>query len=80
MLTTKEMGFPVDSTLVCIRWYAACPLSYRHDVPRKFTTDKSGANKAGIDKINSGRKIPILVCQLSYLNNIIEQDHRAVNA
>ena len=30
MLSTKRMRFPVDVILVCIRWYAAYPLSYRH--------------------------------------------------
>jgi len=30
MLATKVMRFPVDVTLVCIRWYSAYPLSYRH--------------------------------------------------
>jgi putative transposase len=30
MLNTKGMRFPVDVILVCIRWYAAYPLSYRH--------------------------------------------------
>jgi putative transposase len=30
MLHTKGMRFPVDVTLVCIRWHAAYPLSYRH--------------------------------------------------
>jgi len=30
MLNTKGMRFPVDVTLVSIRWYAAYPLSYRH--------------------------------------------------
>ena len=30
MLATKEMRFPIDVILVCIRWYAAYPLSYRH--------------------------------------------------
>ena len=29
MLATKGMRFPIDSILVCIRWYAAYPLSYR---------------------------------------------------
>jgi transposase-like protein len=27
MLNTKGMRFPVDVILVCIRWYAAYPLS-----------------------------------------------------
>ena len=26
----KRMRFPIDIILVCIRWYAAYPLSYRH--------------------------------------------------
>ena len=30
MLNTKGMRFPVDVILVCIRWYATYPLSYRH--------------------------------------------------
>jgi len=30
MLNTKGMRFPIDVILVCIRWYAAYPLSCRH--------------------------------------------------
>ena len=30
MLATKGMRFPIDVILVCIRWCAAYPLSYRH--------------------------------------------------
>ena len=30
MLTVKGMRFPIDIILVCIRWHAAYPLSYRH--------------------------------------------------
>ena len=30
MLNFKGMHFPIDVILVCIRCYAACPLSYRH--------------------------------------------------
>ena len=172
MHNTKGMRFPIDVILVCIRWYAAYPLSYRHQeemmeergvvvdhssinrwairflpllekafrkykrpvggswrmdetyikvkgvwkylyravdkegntvdflltakrdkaaakrffdkamqahgVPEKVTMDKSGANKAAIDEINAGRKIPIIVRQVKYLNNVVEQDHRVV--
>jgi aldehyde dehydrogenase (NAD+) len=45
--------------------------------PRKVAMDKSGANKAAIDAINAGRDVSILVRQVKFLNNIIEQDHRA---
>ena len=49
-----------------------------NDVPEKVTMDKSGANKAAIDEINASSSTPIIVRQVKYLNNIVEQDHRAV--
>ena len=172
MLNTKRMRFPIDIILVCIRWYTAYPLSYRHleemmeergvfvdhssinrwavrflpllekafrkhkrpvgvswrmdetyikvkgvwkylyravdkegktvdflltakrdkaaakrffdksmrhnGDPEKVTMDKSGANKAAIDGFNQDRELPIEVRQIKYLNNIVEQDHRAI--
>jgi putative transposase len=30
MINTPRMRFPIDIILVCIRWYAAYPLSYRN--------------------------------------------------
>jgi putative transposase len=172
MLSFKGMRFPIDVVLVCIRWYVAYPLSYRHieelmgergvsvdhstinrwairflplieklsrkhkcrvgtswrmdetyikvkgvwkylyravdkegktvdflltahrnmaaakrffdkamgenDTPEKITMDKSGANKAALDEINGNRAVPIIVRQVKYLNNIVEQDHRAI--
>ena len=30
MLNTKRIRFPVDVILICICWYTAYPLSYRH--------------------------------------------------
>ena len=184
MLATKGMRFPIDVILVCIRWYAAYPLSYHHleemmeergvfvdhssinrwairflpllekvfrkhkrpvggswrmalalghpvgqpldetyikvkgdwkylyravdkqgktidflltakrdkaaalrffdkamqanGVPEKVTMDKSGANKAAMDEINARGDTPVIVRQVKYLNNIVEQDHRAV--
>ena len=172
MLATKGMRFPIDVILVCIRWYAAYPLSYRHleemmqergvfvdhssinrwairflpllekvfrkykrpvggswrmdetyikvkgvwkylyravvkqgktvdflltakrdkaaamrffdkamqanGVPEKVTIDKNGANKAAMDEINARGETPVIVRQVKYLNNIVEQDHRAI--
>ena len=172
MLATKGMRFPIDFILVCIRWYVAYALSYRHleeimqerdvfvdhssinrwairflpllekvfrkhkrpvgsswrmdetyikvkgdwkylyravdkqgktvdflltakrdkaaalrffdkamlanDVPEKVTMDKSGANKAAMDEINDRGETPVIVRQVKYLNNIVEQDHRAI--
>lgn len=172
MLSFKGMRFPIDVILVCIRWYAAYPLSYRYieemmkergvsvdhstinrwairflplfeklsrkhkrkvgsswrmdetyikvkgvwkylyravdkegktvdflltahrdiaaarrffdkamrenGAPEKIAMDKSGANKGAIDAINSSTAVPIVVRQVKYLNNIVEQDHRAI--
>lgn len=47
-------------------------------VPEKVTMDKSGANKAAMDEINARGEMPIIVRQVKYLNNIVEQDHRAI--
>ena len=172
MFNTKGMRFPLEVILVCIRWYAAYQLSYRHleemmqergfqidhstinrwairfqpvlekvfrkhkravdvswrvdeiyikvngqwkylyravdkagktidflltakrdkkaamrffekaiqanGIPEKVTMDKSGANKSAIDQIIKDREITVEVRQIKYLNNIVEQDHRAV--
>jgi transposase-like protein len=47
-------------------------------VPEKVTMDKSGANKAAIDQIIDDKGISVVVRQVKYLNNIVEQDHRAI--
>ena len=47
-------------------------------VPENVTMDRSGANKAAMDEINARGETLIIVRQIKYLNNIIEQDHRAV--
>ncbi|PXX37182.1 transposase-like protein [Undibacterium pigrum] len=49
-----------------------------HGTPEKVAMDKSGANKAAIDAVNVGWQMPIIVRQVKYLNNIVEQDHRAI--
>ena len=48
-------------------------------IPEKAAMDKSGANKAAIDEINASSEVLIAVRQIKYLNNIVEQDHRAVS-
>jgi len=49
-----------------------------HDVPEKITIDKSGANMAAIESVNADACVDVLMRQNKYLNNIVEQDHRAV--
>ena len=50
----------------------------RNGAPEIVTMDKSGANLAALQAINAERETPIKVRQVKYLNNIVEQDHRAI--
>jgi transposase-like protein len=47
-------------------------------VPETVTIDQSGANLAALKAINVERESPIRIRQRKYLNNIVEQDHRAI--
>jgi putative transposase len=47
-------------------------------LPEKITIDQSGANTAAIKRHNKTHKTGIAIRQCKYLNNIVEQDHRAV--
>ena len=47
-------------------------------LPEKITIDKSGANTAAITRYNKIHKTAIVIHHSKYLNNIVEQDHRAV--
>ena len=49
-----------------------------HGVPEKITIDQSGANTAAIASIQADSGLPIELRQSKYLNNLVEQDHRAV--
>jgi putative transposase len=46
--------------------------------PEKINIDKSGANKAAIESHNEVNGSNIVIRQNKYLNNIVEQDHRAI--
>ena len=50
----------------------------RHGVPEKITIDGSEANAAAIRSYNKDHGTAIVIRQVKYLNNIIEQDHRGV--
>jgi putative transposase len=50
----------------------------RHGVPEKITIDGSAANKAAIERYNAAHGTTITIRQTKYLNNLVEQDHRAV--
>jgi putative transposase len=50
----------------------------RHGVPETLTIDGSEANAAAIKSYNAAHGTNIVIRQVKYLNNIVEQDHRAV--
>src|SRR6201746_1050248 len=50
----------------------------QNGAPETVTMDKSGANLAALQAINAERETPIKIRQVKYLNNIVEQDHRAI--
>jgi len=50
----------------------------RNGVPETMTIDGSDANEAAIKRYNEENGTTIRIRQVQYLNNIVEQDHRAV--
>jgi putative transposase len=50
----------------------------RHGVPAKITIDGSEANASAIRSYNEAHGTAIIIRQVKYLNNVVEQDHRAV--
>jgi putative transposase len=69
MLKFKGMRFPIDVILVCIRWYAAYPLNYRHlgeiMEERGVSVDHSSINRSAIrfvpliEKLAPKHKCPV---------------------
>jgi putative transposase len=50
----------------------------RHSVPETITIDGSEASAAAIRGYNEAHGTTIAIRQVRYLNNVLEQDHRAV--
>ena len=50
----------------------------RHGVPEKITVDGSEANAAAIRSYNEDHGTAIIIRQVKYRNNVVEQDHRGV--
>jgi putative transposase len=50
----------------------------QHGFPIKVTIDKSGANTAALEALQEETGQAIKIRQSKYLNNLIEQDHRAI--
>ena len=50
----------------------------QHGLPEKVTIDQSGANTAALQALQKEIGATIEIRQNKYLNNLVEQDHRAV--
>src|SRR6266567_7033135 len=50
----------------------------RNGLPETITIDGSDANEAAIKRYNEEHGTHIIIRQVKYLNNVVEQDHRAV--
>lgn len=50
----------------------------RHGVPETITIDGSAANDAAIKSYNAEHGTAMEIRKITYLTNIVEQDHRAV--
>jgi putative transposase len=50
----------------------------QHGLPEKVTIDKSGANTAALEALQEETGQAIEIRQIKYLNNLVEQDHRAI--
>ena len=76
-------GATIDFLLRAHRDYAAARQFFEraielHGVPEKISIDKSGANTAAIEGMRADSGADIELRQSKYLNNIVEQDHRAI--
>jgi putative transposase len=78
-----KLGQTVDFLLTARRDVAAARRFFEraidlHDAPEKITIDKSGANTAAVRSMVTDSGLTIELRQCKYLNNVVEQDHRAV--
>ena len=78
-----KAGHTVDFLLTANRDRKAASRFLRKSIdqcgtPQKITIDKSRANGAAIEDYNSEMNTSIELRQVKYLNNIVEQDHRAI--
>ena len=76
-------GATIDFLLHAKRDHAAARAFFErafglHGVPEMITIDKSGANTAAVLCIQADSGLLTELRQSKYLNNIVEQDHRAV--
>lgn len=77
-----KRGYTIDFLLRAKRDHAAARAFFEraidlHGEPEKISIDKSGSNTAAALSIQADSGLPIEMRQSKYLNNIVEQHHRA---
>lgn len=72
-----KLGQTVDFLLTAQRGASSSAIDL-HDVPASITIDKSGANTAAVRGLVAESGAAIELRQSKYLNNVGEQDHRAI--
>jgi len=78
-----KAGNTVDFVLTAKRDHKAAVRFLRkaigqHGVPARITIDKSAANTTATASYNLDQDAEIELRQVKYLNNVVEQDHRAI--
>ena len=73
---TIDFLLRVHRDLAAARRLLECAIDL-HGVPEKITIDKSGANTVAIQNLRVDSCVDIETRQSKYLNNIVDQDHRA---
>jgi putative transposase len=81
--TVDRDGQTVDFLLTAHRDQQAALRFFRkavrqHGLPDQVTIDKSGANAAALEALQEETSHKIEIRQSKYLNNFVEQDHRAI--
>lgn len=78
--TVDFMLSPTRNKIAAKRFFKKALGSSHNQIPRVISVDKNIAYPPAIEKLKEDGKLPekVKLRQIKYLNNIVEQDHRAI--